>query len=98
MLSLILATGFLAIPLFLRGVINIYRASSQANYDWIESLGIRYDVFLYLAGVIIPLGTQLSSLIFGHISKKKKDKYRLKYVDNDDNTNELSDTDSSDDL
>ena len=98
MYSLVLATAFLAVPLFFRGVINIYRGSSKSNYDWIDSLGIKYDVFLYLTGVIIPLGTQLSSLIFGHIGKKKNEKYRLKYVDNYDNSHELSDTDSSDDL
>ena len=37
-----------------------------------------YNMFMYLVGTILPLAFQLSSLIFGLIRKKKKDKFKLK--------------------
>lgn len=107
MSSLITASIFLTLPLFIRGTFNLCRGiahNEEGNpvgfYKWIETTGYIYDVFFYIAGTLIPLGTQLSSLIYGHIRKKKKDKYKLNYVIENDSLGHhepTTDIDSSDD-
>ena len=88
------ATSCLSIPLIFRGILDLLVGDNITFREFTEYQRINYDAFIYIVGAVIPLGTQLSTLIFGHIRKRTNEKYRLKIIKED--TDEAHGNDSSD--
>lgn len=77
---MILATLCLSLPVILKGFLNVFRGAFHYFEDETTFIGVSVSVniMFYLTGIIVPIGTQLLSLIFGHIKKTKSEKYKLK--------------------
>ena len=74
---LILATLGLSVPLIIRGGIDMKIHNSDSFNDKIEDHIDLFNALLFLVLDLIPIGFQLSSLIFGYIRKQKNKKQRL---------------------
>ena len=61
-----------------------------------QSTNIFLDVFLFMISFLLPLGTQLSSLIFGYIRKGKERVERYKLRVSKKFSENLSDSDDED--
>jgi len=74
---LILATIGLSVPLIIRGILDTSRYYSE-NFETIVNKHLAiYDTLLFVILDLVPIGFQLSSLIFGYIRKQKNKKARL---------------------
>jgi len=87
---LFLATLGLSVPLIVRGVLDTLRYKNE-NFDkLIAKHQAIYDTMLYFLLDLVPLGFQLSSLVFGYIRQQKNKKAKLEvngYGSKDDDRN-----------
>jgi len=74
---LFLAAIGLSVPLIVRGALDTARYYSPNFNRNVEDHRALYDTMLYLLLDLVPIGFQLSSLIFGYIRRQKNRKARL---------------------
>ena len=72
---LVFATTSLFLPLVIRGVLNLLNALNRGFAQWVVYRRMWFELVMYVVGTVIPLSSQLSTLIFGHIRKRKNEKY-----------------------
>ena len=90
---LIFATTSLFLPLMARGILNLLNALNTRFAAWVIYQRINFEAITYIVGTVIPIMSQLSTLIFGHIRKRKNEKYQLLVTKDD--IDETADFDES---
>jgi len=63
----------LAVPLFLRGIIDNFKGNSERFNSWINSHQVTFDCIFTTFSTLIPIIAQMSSLVFG-ITRRSRDK------------------------
>lgn len=73
--KLIVSAVGLSIPLIMRGTSDFF-TKFEWYTNWQEQNKTTYEIMFFFISDIIPLGFQLTSLVFGYI-RRKKDKKRV---------------------